>query len=99
MSILGAGLRCCCLLFNTRCKAIKRPIIVTIKADNFIIGVITMIGVLVGDMFMVINRPAKILPHASRLIGLITSAGVSSIGRRGAMRVVLRETRKMSRTL
>lgn len=65
----------------------------TIRADNFITGVITIIGVLLGSMLEVISRPARMLPQASRLIGFITSLGVSSIGERGAIRVLFRETK------
>lgn len=69
------------------------PRIVTMRADNFITGVIVITAVLFGIIFNVIIKPANTLPQARRLMGLITSAGVSSIGERGAMRVLLRDTR------
>lgn len=37
-------------------------------------------GVFIGVMLAVINSPAKILPQASRLIGLITALLFSLIG-------------------
>lgn len=75
------------------------PIMVTIRAESFITGVITITGVLDGSMFAVISNPAKILPQASRLIGFITCVGVSSIGERGAIRVLFKDTKKISRML
>lgn len=53
---------------------------VTIRAANFRRGGIDMIGVFMGTMFEVINRPATILPQANRLIGLITAGLFSLMG-------------------
>lgn len=80
-------------MFDANCRAISRPRVVTISADNFMVGVITITGVLLGSIFEVIISPAKMLPHARRLIGLITSLGVSSIGDKVLIRVVFKETR------
>ena len=51
--------------------AIKRPAMVTIRADNLEIGGMVRGTIDVGGMFIVKIKPAKILPMARRMIGLI----------------------------
>ena len=56
--------------------------IVTIRAPSLRRGGIDITGVFRGMMFEVIRRPATMLPHASRLIGLITAGLFSLMGER-----------------
>lgn len=67
-------------------RATKRPIIVTIKALSFRRGGMVITGVLEGRKFEVMIRPATMLPHARRLIGLITEGLFSLIGDRAGKR-------------
>lgn len=60
--------------------AIRSPRIVTMRAASLSIGGIDITGVLRGVTLKVIHRPARILPHASRLRGLITWGFTSSMG-------------------
>lgn len=53
---------------------------VTIRAANLRRGGIVITGVFIGRMFEVIKRPAIMLPHASRLMGLITAELFSLMG-------------------
>lgn len=63
-------------------NAVKRPNKVTIIADIFKVGCIVITGVLSGVRLKVMRRPAIMLPHARRLIGLITVGLFSLIGGR-----------------
>lgn len=47
------------------------PKIVTSNADNFVIGGIVMVIMDVGGMLVVRMKPAKMLPKANRMIGLV----------------------------
>lgn len=53
---------------------------VTVRAASFKRGGIDITGVFRGRMFEVIRSPAMMLPHASRLIGLITAGLFSLMG-------------------
>lgn len=66
--------------------AAKNPIIVTVRAATFSEKGIVMTGVLKERKFEVIMSPAKILPQASRLRGLITRGLFSLIGGRAENR-------------
>lgn len=58
-----------------------------------------MIGVLIGRIFEVIRRPAKMLPQARRLIGLIVVGSFSLMGERGLNRGWPRDTKNTTRRL
>jgi len=60
--------------------------IVTARAASLRRGGMDMIGVFRGVIFEVISNPAMILPHASRLSGLISAGLFSLIGERGLNR-------------
>lgn len=60
--------------------AARSPRIVTARAASLSEGGMDITGVLRGTMLKVIHKPARILPHASRLRGLITWGYTSSIG-------------------
>lgn len=75
----GVGLNCL-LVNDARSNAIRSPIIVTVRAASLSIKGIDITGVFNGKILDVIRRPAIILPHASRLIGLITAGLFSLIG-------------------
>lgn len=79
--------------------AIKKPIIVTRSAANFRENGIVIIGVFEGRKFEVIINPARMLPQARRLIGLITAGLFSLIGERGRNRGVPIVTKKITRKL
>lgn len=66
--------------------AMSSPEIVTIKAENLeIVGMV--IGTIeVGGIFIVRMKPAKILPMARRMIGLIRLGWFSLMGDRGRNR-------------
>lgn len=70
----------CFVVIEASSRAISRPATVTMRAANLIDNGMVRIDVLVGRMFWVIRRPAIMLPHASRLIGLITAGLFSLIG-------------------
>ena len=76
----------CRLVRLERSRATRSPIIVTARAASFMWGVIVITGVLSGEMFEVISRPATMLPQANRLIGLMTAGLFSLIGGRGLNR-------------
>lgn len=76
----------CLLVSRASSRAINRPRIVTIKALSFSRGCMVMIGVLIGSVFEVIRRPARMLPQARRLIGLIVVGSFSLMGARGVNR-------------
>ena len=82
---MGVGLNCLFVRVASS-RAMRRPRIVTVRAASLSIGGMDIIGVLIGIMFEVINRPAMMLPHANRLIGLITSGLFSLMGERGLNR-------------
>lgn len=63
------------------------------------VGCIVITGVFRGRMLEVIRRPARMLPHASRLMGLITSGLFSLMGERGLNRGFPMDTKKMTRRL
>lgn len=78
---VGVGLNCLFVRVASS-RAIRSPRTVTVRAASFSIGGIDMTGVLVGIMLEEISKPAMILPHASRLMGLITAGLFSLIGER-----------------
>lgn len=79
--------------------ATRRPIIVTMRAAIFMVVGIVMTGVFKGRRFEVRTRPAKMLPQASRLIGLMTKGLFSLIGERGRNRGDRMVTKKITRKL
>lgn len=80
-------------------RAIKRPRMVTKRAASFSRGGMVMIGVFTGVMFEVISRPVRMLPQASRLMGLITAGLFSSMGERGLNRGWPIDTKEIRRML
>lgn len=66
---------------------------VTVRAASFRRGCIVITGVFCGTMLEVIRRPAIILPHAKRLMGLITEGLFSLMGERGLNRGCPMETK------
>lgn len=58
----------------------------TARAASLRVEGMVMVGVFKGVMYEVINKPAKILPQASRLIGLIKLEWFSLIGGSGLCR-------------
>lgn len=95
---IGVGLNCL-LVRDASSSAITRPQIVTIRAANFSRGGIDIIGVFSGVMFEVIRRPATMLPHANRLIGLITIGLFSLMGEKALNRGWPMDTKKTTRRL
>lgn len=79
--------------------AIRRPVMVTIRAASFREGGIVMMGVLDGRKLEVIRRPAIILPQARRLIGLRAAGSFSLIGAKGRNRGVPMVTKNTTRKL
>lgn len=67
-------------------KAMRRPVIVTIRAASLSVMGMDITGVLLGIKLEVISNPAMMLPHASRLMGLMTVGLFSLIGDRGLNR-------------
>jgi len=80
-------------------RATISPRIVTMSALSFRLECMVMVGVLSGVRLEVISRPAIMLPHASRLIGLITAGLFSLMGERAGKRGWPIETKKMTRRL
>lgn len=80
-------------------NARSKPIIVTKRADDFSRGVIVIIWVFVGGRLRVIIRPARILPYARRLIGLIISVLFSLIGEKEEKRGYFIKAKEMRRRL
>ena len=78
---LGVGLNCL-FVRAASSSAVRRPMIVTKRAASLSSGGIVMIGVLSGRILAVINKPATMLPQASRLIGLRTAGLFSLMGER-----------------
>ncbi len=66
--------------------AISRPVMVTIRAENLEIGGMVSGTIDVGGMFIVRRKPAKMLPMARRIIGLIRFGWFSLIGDTGRNR-------------
>lgn len=80
-------------------KAIIRPRRETIRAASLREVGIVMIGVFKGIIVEVIKKPAIMLPHARRLIGLITAGLFSLIGERELNRGYPMDTKKITRRL
>lgn len=80
-------------------SAVNRPRIVTVSAASLIRGGIDMTGVLEGKIFEVNNKPAMMLPHASRFKGFITAGLFSLIGERELNRGKLRRLKNTTRRL
>lgn len=66
--------------------AINRPVMVTIRAESLEIGGIVSGTIDVGGMFIVRIKPAKMLPIAKRMIGLMRLGWFSLIGDMGRNR-------------
>lgn len=95
---IGVGLNCL-LVRDASSRAIIKPRMVTARAASFSRGGIDITGVFKGVMFEVIRRPAIMLPHARRLIGLITAGLFSLIGERELNRGCPIDTKKTTRRL
>ena len=95
---LGVGLNCLAVR-EASSSAVISPRIVTIRAASLSKGGIDITGVLSGRRLEVIRRPATMLPHASRLMGLITIGLFSLIGDRELKRGWPIETKKTTRRL
>lgn len=78
---------------DASCRATRSPRIVTINAASFSKGGMDMMGVFTGVMFEVINRPATMLPRASRFRGLVSAESFSLMGERVLNRGWPRETK------
>jgi len=89
----------CLLVMVASSRATMSPRIVTMSALSFRVGCMVIIGVFSGVRLEVISRPAMILPHASRLIGLITAGLFSLMGESAAKRGWPIETKKTTRRL
>lgn len=89
----------CLFVRLARSMAIINPRMVTIRALNFSVSGMVMTGVFLGVKFEVMIRPAMMLPHANRLMGLITRGLFSLIGVRGENRGCPIEAKKMIRRL
>lgn len=76
----------CLVVKDASSRAVKSPIIVTIRAASFRRGGIVIVGVFRGIINEVMIRPAIMLPQASRLIGLITAELFSLMGDNGRNR-------------
>ena len=87
------------LASEASCKAVSKPRIETISAANFRRGGIDITGVFRGRILEVINKPAMMLPQASRLMGLITAGLFSLIGDSELNRGCPIETKKITRRL
>lgn len=89
----------CLLVKDASSRAIISPRMVTVRAASFSRGGIDIIGVFKGVMLEVIRRPAIMLPHASRLIGLMTAGLFSLIGEMALNRGWPMDTKKTTRRL
>lgn len=89
----------CLLVKDASSRAIISPRMVTVRAASFSSGGIDIIGVFRGVMLEVIRRPAIMLPHASRLIGLMTAGLFSLIGEMALNRGWPMDTKKTTRRL
>lgn len=94
----GVGLYCL-LVSEASSSAVRRPIIVTVRAAALRRKGMDITGVFMGVILEVIRRPAITLPQARRLIGLITVELFSLIGERGLKRGWPIETKKITRRL
>lgn len=94
----GAGLNCL-VVSDANSSAMISPRIETIRAASFRRGGIDMTGVLRGVMLDVRRSPARMLPQAKRLIGLITAGLFSLTGERELNRGFPIETKKTTRRL
>lgn len=83
--------------FNS--MAISSPRMVTIRADIFVVGGIVIVIIDVGGMFVVRVNPAKMLPMAKRIIGLVRFGLFSLIGDRGRNRGWFSNAKKIIRIL
>lgn len=79
--------------------AIRRPRIVTNKADSLSTGGMVITGVFMGRRLEVRRSPATILPQARRLMGLMTAGLFSLMGERGRKRGCPIDTKKITRRL
>lgn len=89
----------CLLVILARSKARVSPAIVTARAASFIYKGMDITGVFNGVRLVVMTRPARILPQASRLIGLITAVLFSLIGEKELKRGCPIDTKKTTRKL
>lgn len=80
-------------------KAVNNPRTETARAASLSSVGMVKTGVLKRLMFSITKRPPKMLPHASRLRGLITAELFSLIGERGRNRGVPIVTKKITRRL
>ena len=95
---MGEGLNCL-LAREASSSAVRRPRMVTKRAASFSRGGIDIMGVFIGGMFEVISRPARMLPQASRLRGLITAGLFSLMGESELNRGFPMDTKKTRRRL
>lgn len=94
------GVRLYCLLVRDAISiASARPRTETARAASFRPRGMVRTGTLEAARLEVIRRPARTLPKASRLIGLITAGLFSLMGERGLKRGWPIDTRKMIRRL
>lgn len=89
----------CLFVRDASSRARRRPVIVTARAASFNKGGMVMMGVLRGSMLDVIKRPATMLPHARRLMGLSTAGLFSLMGESELNRGWPIETKKTTRRL
>lgn len=94
----GVGLNCLAVR-DASSRAVRRPRMVTRRAASLRRGGMDMTGVFRGVMLEVRINPARILPQASRLMGLITEGLFSLIGEREANRGWPIDTKKTTRRL
>lgn len=80
-------------------RATSNPRAVTSSADNLRVVGMVIIGVFAGKKLEVISSPVRILPQASRLIGLITVGVFSLRGDKGRNRGAPMEAKKITRKL
>lgn len=76
---MGVILNCLAVIVVSA-MAVNTPIMVTVIAASLREVGIVMIGIFDGKKFDVMMSPAIMLPHARRLIGLITAGLFSLIG-------------------
>jgi len=91
-------LNCVCVK-EDRSKAIMSPRMETVRAPSLRRRGIVRVGVERGRKLDMIRRPASMLPHARRLIGLEREGSFSLIGERGKNRGWPMATRKIMRVL
>lgn len=89
----------CLLVREASSSAVRRPIMVTMRAAALRRKGMDITGVFRGVMLEVIRRPAITLPQARRLIGLITVELFSLIGESELKRGCPIETKKITRRL